>query len=172
MIRQAAISLITRPGRNYVLLGLNNQGRHKGRIIPPSETVKPGETPLQAAYRGIKEEVHGVSVGKLRPVGVFQIFFEGTPEHNIELHVFRGTIIRGTPRACRKEFSWLKFYRSEKAPVDKMWPDARLWWPRLQALGPTDAVLGLRLTLPAEPRFVVSRINPPSSEEVAFAKAV
>lgn len=171
-MRQAAISILSPPGRELILLGLNNQGRHKGRIIPPSETVKPGETPFQAAYRGIQEEVLGVKVtGKLRQVGGFQIFFEGRPERNIELFVFRGTIV-GKPRACKHEFDWLRFFRPEDVCVDLMWPDAWFWFWRVLALGPDDDVLGLRLFLPAEPRFVVSRLRQPPSALEIYAVAV
>lgn len=152
-MRQAAISLLSPPGENSILLGLNNQGRHKGRIIPPSETVEPGETPLQTAYRGIMEEVLGVTiVGELRQVGDFPIHFKGWSERNIELFVFRGKIV-GEPHACRNEFSWLRFFRPENINVDKMWPDAWYWFPHVLALGLDDGVLKLPLFLPAEPRF-------------------
>lgn len=170
LLRQAAISILSPPGKNLILLGLNNQGRHKGRIIPPSETVNPGETPLEAAYRGIREEVLRATTRDLRQVGGFQVFFEGVPEHNIELHIFRGTIV-GQPLACSKEFSWLRFFRPRNIRVGRMWPDAKYWFPRVLELGPDDPVLGLRLLLPAEPRFVVSRITPPSSDEITFAVA-
>lgn len=171
-MRRAAISILSPPGKELILLGLNNQGRHKGRIIPPSETVKPGETPFQAAYRGIQEEVLGVMVaGELRQVGGLQIYFKGRPKRNIELFVFRGTIT-GEPRACRDEFSWFRFYRPKNIRVDKMWPDARHWFLRVLAREPTDEVLGLRLFLPAEPRFVVSRLRQPPSALVVYAEAV
>jgi|GEM_PF-3979459 len=169
-MRRAAISILGPPGEKSILLGLNNQGRHRGRIIPPSETVEIGETPLEAAYRGIKEEVFGATAQGLCQVGGFELRFEGAPELDIELHVFRGTII-GHPRACRREFGWLRFFDPQDIKVDRMWPDARFWFFRVLELGPNDPVLGLRLMLPAEPRFVVSRIRPPSSDEVALAVA-
>lgn len=159
-MRQAAISLLTPPGRNLLLLGRNNQGRHRGRIIPPSETVESWETPYDAACRGIREEVEGIRVSALRRVGLIEVVFEERKKWNIRLHVFRGEITEGTPRPRRNgEFSWFRFYRFENIPVDMMWPSTRFWIHQVLKMGLDDPEFGRRILLPRSPRHVVSRLT-------------
>lgn len=174
-MREASVLLLTRIlpcGNEEILLGEHPKGRSGIVIIPPSETLKPGEGSYKAARRGKREEVRGIRVPKLDRIGLVEVLREADPDRNIRLHIFRGKITEGTPRIIPGgEFNWFRFYKLDDLPLDDMWPDAKYWIREALQIKPKGQLLGRRILLPSSPRFVVSRLSsfsslPPSCQEI------
>ena len=162
-MRECSIILIITPDGNEVLLGIKHDkgATYIGHWLAPSETGKPWEkNPWKTARRGLKEEAKGAIATDLRHVGTVELIFEGQPDRNRMLSIFR-TPITGWPKNGRelRDFRWFK--------VDDLpdtWPDGRFWMRRA-ALHQDIEPFGLRITMPAEPVFQVRRFKPQPIQE-------
>jgi 8-oxo-dGTP pyrophosphatase MutT (NUDIX family) len=166
-MRQAVVLLLTPRGKNEVLLlAEKKDGRHRGRLIAPSETMEAGETPLQTALRCVQEEVVGTQVFDLRAIAQLRIVFEVTPGRNIELFVFHGTFT-GCPEENEELWNF-QVFRFGDVPISRMWDDAPLWLGRLlrRIKRRNFTKVGWTLTKP-RPRFIRSRFTPTDTLESA-----
>ncbi len=135
---------------NRLLLIEKQRGLGAGKINGPGGRVEVDETPVAAAAREVKEEVH------LEPVGVSQraeLCFIFTDGYSLRCFVFLAEGFTGEPRESPEAIPfWCKI---DEIPYEKMWADDRLWLPRVLA---GDYVIG---------RFIFDGDNMLSSDVIA-----
>lgn len=118
-----AILLFVQQGEQ-VLLIRKKTGLGKGKINGPGGKLDPGETPLEAAVREIREELHLLvrpedceEMGELR----FQ-FVDGLALHCV---VFRTRRFEGIPTETDEAAPiW---FPVDQIPFEEMWEDDRYW---------------------------------------------
>ena len=103
-------------------------GHGAGKINGPGGKRDPGETPLECAVRETREEV-GVRVSKVEQRA--QLKFIDTGESDWLGHVFVAGAYHGTPVRTREADPFWCPVRV--LPLDRMWPDDRIWLPRVLA---------------------------------------
>jgi len=103
-------------------------GLGKGKINAPGGRIEPGERPLQAAVREVREET-GVIVDTLREV--CQLHFIFTNGYALHGTVFFAATYRGTP--CETPEAKPFWCEKRAIPYDNMWADDILWLPRVLA---------------------------------------
>ena len=115
---KATLMLIVRRGR--ILLILKKRGLGAGLYNGPGGRLEPGETPLQAAMREVREEI-GVTPSGVKPA-------DG---HSIRGFVFRASGFRGMPRETDEAIP--EWFSVKAIPYHNMWADDRIWLPLLLA---------------------------------------
>lgn len=127
-MRRTTSLLLLRPGE--VLLARKKRGFGTGRVVGVGGGLEPGETALDAAIREAQEEV-GVTPLGAREVATLRFRFPHRPAWDLEVAVFLAERWRGEPRESDEVApAW---YPVATPPYDEMWPDARLWLPRVLA---------------------------------------
>ena len=111
-----------------LLLIRKKTGLGAGKINAPGGKLEPGETPLQAAVREVREEV-GVEARKVRRVGELSFqFVDGLRLHAV---VFVASSHTGEPHSTREaDPMWV---HRDAIPYDEMWADDRIWVPHMLA---------------------------------------
>ncbi len=121
---RANLVFLTRGGE--VLLIHKKTGLGAGKINVPGGKLEPGESPLDAARREVREELH-LEVGGLREMGVLHFeFVDGLKLHCV---VFHGTEFEGVPTETREARP--EWFPIDAVPYDRMWADDRHWLPRM-----------------------------------------
>ncbi|MDR2256107.1 MAG: 8-oxo-dGTP diphosphatase [Arthrobacter sp.] len=125
--------------RRRVLLGLKHRGLGTSLILGLGGHVEPGETSAEAAMREVLEE-GGVVVdpADLTPVGQVRFRFPFKPSWDQDVDVFTATRWAGEPHAASDEIT-PRWYAMERPPLERMWDDARYWFPEILAGGTVDA---------------------------------
>lgn len=113
-----------------VLLGRKRRGFGAGRVVAVGGGLEPGERPRAAAVRECREEV-GVTPLELQRVALLDFTFERRPEWDLRALVYLTRRWRGRP--CASEELEPCWYPRHALPLERMWPDARHWLPRLLA---------------------------------------
>lgn len=117
---------IVQEGR--VLLIHKRRGHGEGRINAPGGKLEPGETPLACALRETHEETGVIALGATLRA---EMRFLDRAGPDWLGYVFVATGSRGTavdtPEAAPVWFAL------DEIPYESMWPDDRLWVPRLLA---------------------------------------
>jgi 8-oxo-dGTP diphosphatase len=111
-----------------VLLIHKRRGHGAGRINGPGGKLDAGETPLACAIRETREET-GVAVQDVRLAAVMR-FVEREGDDWLG-YVFVARRYTGTPGATDEAVP--EWFPLEHLPLDRMWPDDRLWLPRILA---------------------------------------
>jgi 8-oxo-dGTP diphosphatase len=107
-----------------VLLIRKKRGLGAGKINGPGGRLEPGELPLAAAVREVREELR-VTPLELRACG--QHRFQFVDGYSIHVHVFRAEGCDGEPVETDEALPlWTPVTR---IPFDEMWEDDRLWLP-------------------------------------------
>lgn len=107
-----------------ILLGMKKRGFGEGRYNGFGGKIIPGETLLRAAKREIAEEA-GLKVGKLNKCGVLTFF--SPIREPIVMHIYSCMDFTGTPQ--ESEEMRPKWFRFNKIPYSRMWPDDQHWLP-------------------------------------------
>lgn len=111
-----------------VLLIRKLRGLGAGKVNGPGGRLEPGETPLAAAVREVREEVCAVPRGLARAGRCCFQFADG---YSTDVHVFRAHGLDGTPAATPEaDPFWAPLAR---LPWAEMWEDDALWLPHLLA---------------------------------------
>jgi len=111
-----------------VLLIHKRRGHGAGRINGPGGKLDAGETPLACAIRETLEET-GVTVQDARLVAVMRfVELEGDDWLG---YVFVAHRYTGAPGATDEAVP--EWFPLERLPLERMWPDDRLWLPRVLA---------------------------------------
>lgn len=111
-----------------VLLIEKKRGVGEGYYNGPGGKIEPGETPHQAVVREVHEETR-LHVEDPEKLGELDFFFGDDPF--MFVHVFRATGVSGHPRETPEAIpAW---FDVDAIPYDRMWPDDRLWLPKLLA---------------------------------------
>lgn len=110
-----------------ILLGMKKRGFGKGKWNGFGGKVEPGEMPVWAAVRELREE-SGLSATRMTQRALFDFVAESDGTI-LRVHVFAVDAYTGTP-AESDEMRPQWFLRSA-IPYDDMWADDRYWLPRL-----------------------------------------
>ena len=114
-----------------ILLIEKKRGLGAGKVNAPGGRLEPGETPLAAAVRELKEEV-GVDATNVRELG--QVSFHFLDGYDLHCHVFRADTCVGTPiETAEANPFWVPL---AEIPYPKMWADDATWLPHLVANRP------------------------------------
>lgn len=118
--------------RREVLLGRKLTGLGVDRLVAPGGKLEPGESPVDAAVREVREEV-GIEVlaRDLVPIAEIAYPFLDRPHVSQFSWAFTASVWAGEPRASAElEPQW---YPLEAMPLERMWADAARWVPRALA---------------------------------------
>ena len=114
-----------------VLLQLRADGLFGGGLWnAPGGHVEDGESPAEAAMREVREET-GLMVRDLLDHGVLTFYFGDATEPTYTVHVCSTERFEGDPRASKE--GRLEWFRDDRLPYDRMFPDERHWVPHLLA---------------------------------------
>ena len=127
----ATLLFVVEQARSRVLLIRKKRGLGAGKINAPGGRIEPGETPLEAAIREVREEV------RVTPTAIGQsgeLRFQFVDGYSLHVHVFRADACTGEPQETDEA---LPMWRPVDAlPYDEMWADDRLWVPHMLARRP------------------------------------
>lgn len=107
-----------------VLLIHKKTGLGAGKINGPGGKLEPGESPLDAARREVREELL-IEVGALLEMGELHFdFVDGLKLHCV---VFQGSEFSGEPTETREAKP--EWFPIDSVPYDRMWADDCHWLP-------------------------------------------
>ena len=115
--------------RPKILLGMKKRGFGEGRWNGFGGKVEKGESIIRAAKRELYEEV-GITPKDIKRVGIMEFEFKGDPEI-LQVHIFYASEFEGKPR--ESEEMKPKWFRVDRIPFKKMWPDDEYWLPHVLA---------------------------------------
>jgi 8-oxo-dGTP diphosphatase len=114
-IVEVAIVVLRRAGR--ILVRRRREGEHLAGLWEfPGGKIGPGETPVDAARREVREEM-ALEAGGLAPLGRIEHAY---PDRTVTLHVFEGTCAGDPAPPDGAAWAWVTPAELESLPV----PDA------------------------------------------------
>ncbi len=119
---RATLLFIARHGN--LLLIRKKRGLGAGKINGPGGHIEPGETPLEAAVREVREEV---GVTPRAPEERGNLRFQFADGLTMEVHVFYATDSVGDPVETDEAMPF--WVPADALPYDRMWADDRIWMP-------------------------------------------
>ena len=125
------VTLVFLIKNDSILLAMKKRGFGKGRWNGVGGKLDPGETIEEAATREAKEEIN-VIVKDLKKVAIIDFYFKpNTPKEsfNQQAHVYFCYKWDGIPEETEEMNP--KWYKQDKIPYSKMWPDDRYWLPEV-----------------------------------------
>jgi mutator protein MutT len=120
------VTLIFLRKDNQILLAMKKRGFGKGKWNGAGGKMEPNETPEQAAIRECQEEV-GVTPYNLRLAGNLHFFDYPDVEHYC--HIYATSNWHGKPHETEEMRP--QWFAIQDIPYGEMWPDDRLWMPKL-----------------------------------------
>ncbi len=109
-----------------ILLIRKKRGLGAGKISGPGGRLEPGESPLEAAVREVREELEITPTGlRLCGENSFQ-FIDG---YSIHASIFTASDYEGEPAETDEALPM--WFPVEEIPYTEMWEDDRLWVPLL-----------------------------------------
>jgi len=132
-LTSTCLCLLTRvgeDGQQQVLLGRKKTGLGAGKIVGLGGHVEPGESPVQAAAREVKEEsgIH-VAPEALAEVAHVTFWFPLRRHWNMDAWIYTSADWSG--EATETEEIMPRWFPVTGLPLDRMWDDARYWLPRV-----------------------------------------
>ncbi|UWG47329.1 NUDIX family hydrolase [Halanaeroarchaeum sp. HSR-CO] len=125
-MQEATITYPVRDGS--VLLIEKKRGIGAGLYNGPGGKVEPGESPVEAARREVREEIRA-TVPRLSKRGELEFVFGD--DHYMTVHVYRAPEVDGVPEETPEAIPrWVDI---DAIPYDQMWEDDRYWLPLLLA---------------------------------------
>jgi 8-oxo-dGTP diphosphatase len=122
----ATLLFIIEPPR--ILLIEKKRGLGAGKVNAPGGRIEPGERPIDAAVRELREEV---GVGAQGVVHRGDLSFHFLDGYLLHCHVFRADVCIGEPiETDEAKPLWAPL---DALPFERMWADDALWLPRLIA---------------------------------------
>ena len=112
----------------HVLLIEKKTGHGAGGVNGPGGKLNPGEAPLQCARRELQEELH-VTVDALTQAATLRFIDRNGPQWLGYAFIGRG--LTGIPtETAEAQPLWSPI---ESLPLARMWPDDRIWLPKILA---------------------------------------
>lgn len=122
----ATLLFVIREASREVLLIRKKRGLGAGKINAPGGRIEPGETPVQAAIREVREEL---GVTALQPRAAGELRFQFVDGYSLHVHVFRSPDCAGCAIETAEAIPlWTPL---TAIPYEQMWADDRLWVPML-----------------------------------------
>ena len=109
-----------------ILLIRKLRGIGAGKVNGPGGKIDPGESPLEAAVRETREELH---VTPVEPRKMGELCFAMSDIPDIFVHVFLARGCEGEPRETEEAIP-LWTHRN-RIPYELMWEDDQYWLPRM-----------------------------------------
>ena len=109
-----------------ILLIRKLRGIGAGKINAPGGKIDPGESPLEAAVRETREELHVTPVDP-RKMGELSFAMSDIPD--IFVHVFLARGCEGEPKETEEAVPMWTHWR--RIPYELMWEDDQHWLPRM-----------------------------------------
>ncbi len=133
LVKQTTLLLVRDGSR--VLLAMKKRGLGAGKYNGCGGKRDEGESVAQAAVRECHEEI-GLTVGEADLIGngVIEFRFVDKPAWSSECHVFTAVYDEkrfGKP--SESEEMSPQWFGEKELPFDSMWPDDRIWLPRVLA---------------------------------------
>lgn len=119
---RATLMLIRMAGR--LLLIRKKRGLGAGKFNGPGGRLEPGETPLQAILREVREEIVVTPTGISRAGELWFQFADGYSLHGT---VFMADGFVGEPRETDEAIP--HWFPVDALPYHEMWADDRIWMP-------------------------------------------
>ena len=109
-----------------ILLIRKLRGIGAGKINAPGGKIDPGESPLEAAVRETREELH---VTPVDPSKMGELSFAMSDIPDIFVHVFLARGCEGEPKETEEAVPLWTHCR--RIPYELMWEDDQHWLPRM-----------------------------------------
>ena len=148
---RATLMLIVTGGR--ILLIRKKRGLGAGKFNGPGGRIEPGETPLQAIVREVREEIVVTPTGISRAGELAFQFIDG---YSLHATVFTASGLVGEPRETDEALPL--WFPVDAIPYHGMWSDDRVWMPAALAGRPFtgrflfdgDQMMGGEMEFPPE----------------------
>ncbi len=131
-MKQATLCLLIKQNQNNkeLLLAMKKRGFGIGRWngVGGKFDSRKDKDINKAAIREVKEEI-GVKVKKMEKVAVLSFYFSQHPSFNQDVHVFLVNDWEGEPEESEEVAP--KWFKENKIPFSKMWPDDKFWLPKV-----------------------------------------
>jgi len=135
-MKQATLCLLIREGRDgkELLLAMKKRGfgvqrwNGAGGKLDP---LKGDKTVVDTAIRETEEEI-GVKVKKFEKVAIFNFYYPYLSEidkKEWQTHIFFVKDWEGEPKETEEMIP--KWFREKEIPFSKMWPDDKIWLPKV-----------------------------------------
>jgi len=109
-----------------ILLAMKKRGFGAGRWNGVGGKPQNNETVLSCAGREAQEEI-GVKVGKLNKIGMIRFRFKFKKEFNQNVYFY--ICERWQDKPTESEEMKPRWFKIDKIPYTKMWPDDKFWMP-------------------------------------------
>lgn len=150
-MKESNLCYLFRPGQ--VLLAMKKRGFGVGKWNGPGGKVNPGESPVEALVREVREEI-GVTVREPQDRGVIDFIYEEKPEWTTRCRIFSSTAFDGEP--SESEEMRPQWFGIDTIPYQEMWESDGVWFPRLLA----GERVGYRLYFDNDVRFIKHELLP------------
>jgi 8-oxo-dGTP diphosphatase len=130
---RATLLFVVERAASRILLIEKKRGLGAGKVNGPGGRIEPGESPLDAALREVREELGVEAVGATEH-GLLR--FQFVDGYALHCHVFRARGCVGTPVETDEATPlWTPL---DAIPWSRMWADDALWLPLLLTDPPTE----------------------------------
>ena len=121
--RERATLMLIRTGDRLLLIR-KKRGLGAGKFNGPGGRLEPGETPLEAILREVREEI------VVTPMGVTlagELWFQFADGYSLHGTVFMADGLVGEP--CETDEAIPFWFPVDALPYHEMWADDRIWMP-------------------------------------------